>query len=104
MTMLPELDSLLHSQLRLQIVSTLIGLESATFNYLLEKTGASRGNISVQLKKLEDAGYLEIHKSFGKSYPITTCKLTPKGRQAFENYVEAISKYLDINTPKTGSK
>ena len=93
--MLPELDPLLHSQLRLQIVSVLVGVESAEFNYLLEETGATRGNISVQLKKLSEAGYIKIAKSFGESYPVTTCRITDKGLKAFDQYVETISKYLD---------
>lgn len=93
--MLPELDPLLHSQLRLQIISLLIGVESAEFNYILEQTGATRGNISVQLKKLQEAGYLKIKKSFGESYPVTRCEITPKGRAAFEKYVHSISQYFD---------
>ena len=92
--MFKELDPLLHSQLRLSIISLLIGLKSATFTYLLEKTGATRGNISVQLKKLEEAGYIEIDKSFQDNYPLTTCRITRKGISAFENYVDALKEYL----------
>jgi DNA-binding transcriptional ArsR family regulator len=92
--MFRELDPLLHSQLRLSIMSLLIGLKSATFTFLLEKTGATRGNISVQLKKLEDAGYIEIDKSFRDNYPLTTCRITPKGVEAFERYVDALKDYL----------
>ncbi len=93
--MLPELDPLLHSQLRLQIVSLLVGVESAEFNFILEQTAATRGNISVQLKKLSEAGYIKVSKSFGKSYPVTTCRITEKGLKAFDQYVESISSYLD---------
>jgi len=89
-----ELDPLLHSQLRLSIVSLLISVKSATFTFLLEKTGATRGNISVQLKKLEQAGYLEIDKSFRDNYPLTTCRITQKGVEAFEGYVDALKDYL----------
>jgi DNA-binding transcriptional ArsR family regulator len=89
-----DLDPLLHSQLRLSIMSLLIGVKSATFTFLLEKTGATRGNISVQLKKLEEAGYIEIGKSFRDNYPLTTCQITPKGTQAFEKYVDALRDYL----------
>ncbi|MBN1143610.1 MAG: transcriptional regulator [Bacteroidales bacterium] len=92
--MFKELDPLLHSQLRLSIMSLLISVKSATFNFLLEKTGATRGNISVQLKKLEEAGYLEIDKSFQDNYPLTTCRITPKGIDAFERYVDALRDYL----------
>jgi DNA-binding MarR family transcriptional regulator len=89
-----ELDPLLHSQLRLSIISLLISVKSAEFNFLLEKTGATRGNISVQLKKLEEAGYIEIIKSFRDNYPLTTCRITPAGVEAFEKYVDALKDYL----------
>lgn len=89
-----ELDPLLHSQLRLSIISLLVSVKSAEFNYLVEKTGATRGNISVQLKKLEEAGYIGINKSFRGSYPLTTCRITPKGLEAFEKYVDSLKDYL----------
>lgn len=92
--MFRELDPLLHSQLRLSIMSLLIGIKSATFSFLLEKTGATRGNISVQLKKLEEAGYITIDKSFQDNYPLTTCRITRKGVEAFERYVDALKDYL----------
>ncbi|MBN2347661.1 MAG: transcriptional regulator [Bacteroidales bacterium] len=95
-----DLDPLLHSQLRLSIVSLLVGVESAEFNFLLEKTGATKGNISVQLKKLQEAGYIEISKSFRKNYPLTTCKLTKTGIQAFQKYVDALSTYLKKPKPE----
>ncbi len=94
--MLPDLDPLLHAQLRLQIISLLAQFESAEFNFLLEKTGATRGNISVQLKKLSEAKYISISKSFGESYPITTCSITSKGRNALETYVQSINTYLKM--------
>ncbi|MBN1416021.1 MAG: transcriptional regulator [Bacteroidales bacterium] len=92
--MFKELDPILHSQLRLSIMSLLIGMRSAEFNFLLEKTGATRGNISVQLKKLEEAGYIEIEKSFRRNYPLTTCRITKKGIEAFGNYVDALKDYI----------
>jgi len=95
--MFKELDPMLHSQLRLQIISLLIGIKSAEFTYLLEKTGATRGNISVQITKLKDAGYIDVQKSFKKNYPLTTCKITPKGVSAFEKYVEALQDYLKLD-------
>ena len=95
--MFKELDPMLHSQLRLQIMSLLIGIESAEFTYLLEETGATRGNISVQITKLKDAGYIDVKKSFRKNYPLTTCKITPKGVEAFEKYVEALQDYLKLD-------
>jgi len=92
--MFKELDPVLHSQLRLSIISLLISVKSATFTFLMEKTGATRGNISVQLKKLEEAGYIVIDKSFHDNYPRTTCKITAKGVDAFKNYVDAIKDYI----------
>ena len=92
--MFEELDPLLHSQLRLAVMSVLISVESAEFNHLLDKTGASRGNLSVQIAKLSEAGYIEVKKSFRKNYPLTTCNITPKGVEAFEKYVKAIQQYL----------
>jgi len=93
--MFEELDPLLHSQLRLAIMSLLISVESAEFNHLLDKTDATRGNLSVQLTKLNEAGYIAIEKSFRKNYPLTTCRITPKGIEAFENYVRALKGYLE---------
>jgi DNA-binding MarR family transcriptional regulator len=88
------LDPVLHSQLRLAIVSLLVGVESAEFSYLKDETGATQGNLSVQIKKLAEAGYVVIEKTFKNNYPNTTVSLTDSGRQAFEEYVEAISEYL----------
>ncbi len=90
-----ELDPLLHNQLRLSIMSLLISVESAEFNYLLEKTNATRGNLSVQINKLKDAGYIDVKKSFRNNYPLTTCKITGAGISAFEDYVDALSGYLN---------
>lgn len=85
----------MHSQLRLAIMSVLVSVDSAEFNHLLEKTGASRGNLSVQINKLNEAGYISVRKSFRGNYPLTTCSITPKGVEAFERYVKALRTYLD---------
>ncbi|PTM02861.1 MAG: transcriptional regulator [Bacteroidetes bacterium] len=95
--MLPNLNPLLHNQLRLSIVSLLIGLEKADFNFLLKETGASKGNLSVQINKLREAEYLTVSKSFVNNYPKTECALSPKGIKAFEEYVAGIKKYIDPN-------
>ena len=95
--MLKKLDPLLHNELRLAIMSLLLGLKSAEFNFLLEKTSSTRGNLSVQISKLKEAGYLTVNKTFRKNYPLTTCSITKKGISAFEEYVRAISGYLDID-------
>ncbi len=97
MAMFKDLDPLLHNQLRLSIISLLMSVESAEFNYLLEQTKATRGNVSVQINKLKEAGYIEVIKSFRGNYPLTTCKITKVGLAAFEDYVEAISGYLSQN-------
>jgi DNA-binding transcriptional ArsR family regulator len=90
-----ELDPVLHSQVRLAVVSVLMGVDAAEFNFLLECTRTSKGNLSFQLTKLKEAGYVDIHKSFRGNYPLTTCKITEIGRKAFEEYVDAISDYLN---------
>ncbi|GAB1449654.1 MAG: transcriptional regulator [Bacteroidetes bacterium] len=94
--MFKDLDPVLHSQLRLAVVSVLVGVKEAEFNFLKEKTGATAGNLSAQLQKLKDAGYIEIEKSFRDNFPLTTCKLTPKGLQAFENYVKSLKSYIQV--------
>ncbi len=91
-----ELNPLLHSQLRLAIVSILMNVESADFNYLKEHTGATSGNISVQLDKLSTAGYISITKEFVGKKSRTSCVITERGREEFENYVEQISSLLGL--------
>ncbi|MES2132825.1 MAG: transcriptional regulator [Bacteroidota bacterium] len=95
---LKELNPLLHSQLRLAVISLLAGVNEADFSYLKEETNSTAGNLSVQLQKLKEAGYIEIEKSFKNNYPQTTCKITDKGIKAFAEYVESLKAYL---TPKT---
>ena len=94
--MFKELDPILHSQLRLSIVSLLVGLDEAEFVYLKEKTNTSAGNLSLQLDKLQKAGYVSIKKGFKGKYPVTTCKLTAKGLKAFERYVTTIKSYIHL--------
>jgi DNA-binding MarR family transcriptional regulator len=96
MTSFRELDPLLHSQLRLAIMSVLISVDSADFSYLREKTEATSGNLSVQIGKLKDAGYISVRKSFGESYPQTMCSITDLGRKRFTEYVSALGDYLKI--------
>lgn len=90
-----ELDPLLHAQLRLAVVSVLAGVKEAEFNYLKEVTASTAGNLSVQLTKLKDAGYITIEKSFRDNYPLTQCRLTSKGRKAFSDYVDALQQYIN---------
>ena len=95
--MFKELDPLLHSQLRLQIMSLLISVKEAEFTYLKEKTGATAGNLSVQIAKLSEEGYISVKKTFRDNYPLTSCKITPKGVSAFEKYVQTIKQYINKN-------
>ena len=89
-----DLDPILHSQLRLAIVSILVQVEKAEFTYLKTETGATSGNLSVQINKLKEAGYISVAKKFKGNYPQTTCRITAKGRDRFEDYVRVISSYL----------
>ncbi|KGN92266.1 transcriptional regulator [Porphyromonas canoris] len=91
-----ELDPLLHSQLRLAIISILMGIDEADFVFLKEKTEATSGNLSIQLDKLSQAGYIEIRKEFIGKRPRTSCRITSAGRNAFESYVEALKQYIEI--------
>ena len=91
-----ELDPVLNTPVRLAVVSVLIKVKQADFNSLMEVTKTTQGNLSHQLKKLQEAEYIEIEKTFKGSYPQTICKLTTKGREAFEQYVISIKKYLHL--------
>ena len=92
--MFKDLDPILHSQLRLAIVSLLISVKEAEFTFLKEKTQASAGNLSVQITKLKDAGYIEVQKQFKDNYPQTICHITKEGILAFELYVNNLQSYL----------
>ena len=90
-----ELDPILHSQLRLAVVSLLISVKEAEFTFIKDKTNATAGNLSVQINKLKEAGYIEVNKQFKDNYPKTTCKITSLGVSAFEQYVKNLQSYLD---------
>ncbi len=94
--MFKELDPILHSQLRLAVMSLLISVKEAEFTFIKEKTNATAGNLSVQVQKLKEVGYIDVIKQFKANYPQTTCKITAKGIEAFENYVIALQAYLKI--------
>jgi DNA-binding MarR family transcriptional regulator len=89
-----DLDPILHSQLRLAVMSLLISVKEAEFTYIKEKTGATAGNLSVQVQKLKDAGYIEVTKQFKDNYPQTLCRVTSAGVKAFEVYVQALQEYI----------
>lgn len=91
-----KLDPLLHQELRLSIVSYLVSVDKADFNNLLEVTKASKGNLSVQLSKLEKASYIKIKKSFKGKYPHTSCSVTKKGNTAFQAYIVQLKEMLNL--------
>ena len=92
--MFKELNPLLHSELRLGIMSILLSVEEADFTYLKQETKATAGNLSVLIDKLSKAEYIEVIKTFKGKMPCTLCRITPKGVEAFEEYVEALKTYI----------
>jgi|SRR5664279_595125 len=94
MTRFKELDPILHSQLRLAIVSLLMGTEVAEFTFIREQTGATAGNLSIQITKLKEAGYIEVVKKFRNNYPQTLCTITTLGKEKFTEYVSILKDYL----------
>lgn len=95
--MFKELDPLLHSQVRLAIMSLLLSVKTAEFSYLLEATKATKGNLSFQVNKLNEAGYIEIKKTTKGNYPLTICSITDRGIGAYETYVNSISDYFSAS-------
>ena len=96
--MFPKLDPLLHSELRLAVMSILAGVDEADFTFIKKQTGATSGNLSVQIDKLTTAGYISVEKGYKGKMPRTTCSITPAGRQAFDSYVEALKQYLSADS------
>ncbi|MBQ8366169.1 MAG: transcriptional regulator [Bacteroidaceae bacterium] len=94
--MLKPLNPLLHSELRLAIISILIGVEEADFVYIRTETGATAGNLSVQIDKLQKAGYISVDKGFRGKMPRTVCRITDSGREAFTEYVDTLREYLKM--------
>jgi DNA-binding MarR family transcriptional regulator len=88
------LDPVLHSQLRLAVISILMNTETAEFTFIREQTGATAGNLSVQINKLKDEGYITVEKRFHKNYPQTICRISPLGRKRFEEYVSNLADYI----------
>ncbi len=89
-----DLDPILHSQLRLAVMSLLISVREAEFTFIKDKTNATAGNLSVQISKLKEAGYIEVVKHFKDNYPQTICRITARGIKAFEQYVKNLQSYL----------
>ncbi len=87
-----NLNTVIHAPLRLAVLSILISVENADFNYLKEATGATDGNLSTHLGKLEQSGLIRISKSFKGKKPHTTCGLTSAGRKAFLAYLDQLEE------------
>lgn len=92
--MFKKLNPLLHSELRLAVMSILVGVDEADFVYIRKQTGATAGNLSVQLDKLSEAGYIAVEKGFKGKKPCTTCRVTETGISAFSEYVAALRDYI----------
>jgi DNA-binding MarR family transcriptional regulator len=88
------LDEIIHSRIRLAIMAVLITVDEAEFIFLRDKVNATDGNLSTHLKKLEEAGYIAVNKSFENRKPVSRYLLTQKGRKAFEMYVERLEKLI----------
>jgi DNA-binding MarR family transcriptional regulator len=97
MTRFNDLDPILHSQLRLAVISLLMNTEVAEFTYIREQTGATAGNLSIQITKLKEAGYIEVTKKFRNNYPQTLCNITVLGKEKFAEYVNSLKDYLNPN-------
>ena len=98
--MFKDLDPILHSQLRLAVVSLLVSVKEAEFTFLKDQTNATAGNLSVQIQKLKDAGYIDVVKQFRDNYPLTICRITKQGVKAFESYVNSLQSYLGPKNKK----
>lgn len=92
--MFKDLDPLLHSQLRLAVISLLLSVEEADFVFIREKAGATAGNLSVQIEKLSEAGYINVRKFIDGKKPRTVCKITQTGIDAFDKYVKDLQSYI----------
>lgn len=92
--MFKKLNPLLHSELRLAVMSILVGVDEADFIYIRKQSGATAGNLSVQLDKLSEAGYITVEKGFKGKKPCTTCRVTEAGISAFSEYVAALRDYI----------
>jgi hypothetical protein len=98
--MFKELDPILHSQVRLAVMSVLLSVKTAEFSFLLDATKTTKGNLSFQLNKLSEAKYIEIRKSVKGNYPLTICNITQKGIDAYEAYINTISEYFNASKNK----
>lgn len=91
-----QLDPVIHSRIRLAILSILASVKEASFHYLKETIGTTDGNLSANLSKLEEARYISIKKAFKGKKPLTTCRITDKGTKAFSEYLKALESYIEF--------
>ena len=92
---LSGVDRLIHEPSRTVILAILAAVESADFLYLSRETGLTKGNLSVHLSKLEEAGYVHIEKTYRGKIPLTLCHLTGTGRQAFDDYRKQLKQFVE---------
>ena len=90
-----DLDKIFLNQIRLEVMSILLTVDNCNFSFLKEKTNASQGNLSIQLKKLKGVGYIKIKKTFQNNYPKTKCRITSRGKKSFEQFFNALKAYKD---------
>ncbi len=95
-----QLDPVIHSRIRLAILSILISVKDADFNYLKQTIGTTDGNLSTHLTKLEEKYYIKVAKGYKGKKPHTSCSLTSKGKQAFSKYLEAMDDLLHFKKEK----
>ncbi len=96
-----EVDRLIHEPARMMIVALLNMVESADFLFLQRETGLTKGNLSSHLSKLEEAGYLEVEKTYRGKIPLTICRLTEKGHSAFDEYRKRLKHFVDQTTQES---
>ncbi len=92
-----QIDDVIHSRIRTTVMAVLVSVEEAEFNFLKEKVNATDGNLSVHLKKLEEAGYVSVKKVFIERKPVSKYKITSKGYKAFENYIKKLENIIKKN-------
>jgi len=90
-----NLNKIFLNQIRLEVMSILLTVDNCNFSFLKEKTNASQGNLSIQLKKLKGAGYIKIEKTFQNNYPKTKCRITSRGKKSFEQFFNTLKAYKD---------
>ena len=91
-----DLDKIFLNQIRLEVMSILLTVDNCNFSFLKEKTNASQGNLSIQLKKLKGVGYIKIEKTFQNNYPKTKCRITSRGKKSFEKFFNTLKAYKDL--------